>query len=829
MTLMPDKLVSYRNKRNFKSTTEPSGAEVKGTGESRYVMHKHAASHDHFDLRLEYDGVFRSWAVPKGPSLKPGEKKLAIEVEDHPLDYGNFEGVIPEEEYGGGTVMLWDRGSWQPREKPRPDRLDFELHGVKLCGHWTLVRIRDKKKTGGKATKQWLLIKRSDDHRLPDSAAPSASDQSVKTGRTMDQIAEEASPEFSWPEFAAGITKSRLEQLPRQPAVQLATLRDAPPEGDQWLHELKFDGYRLLARLSNGRVTLLTRNAKDWSRRFPEIRDALKSLPVKNAVIDGEVIVPQPDGSTSFRKLQEYLGRKKTKQGQVAYQVFDLIFLNDHSLLKTPLLERKNILSKLIRSVDGKLIRYSDHVQGQGADFFREVCELGLEGMISKQIEAGYSHGRQSSWIKTKCTHQEEFVVGGFTPASGRRQGFGSLLLGTYDRGRLVYSGRVGSGFTSRQITALFQSLKDLETETQPFVERPPEADGARWVRPDMVVDVQFTDKTASGVLRHPVFRGLRDDKSAREVQMSEDSGKPGKSPGNTVANVAITHPDRILYPELGITKADVARHYKALAPWILPHLKERPLSLLRCPEGLSGECFFQKHPDTNFAKEVPRVAIPEKQGGKSDYVYIGSAMDLVWLVQYGALEFHPWGCRIDDLERPDTLVFDLDPGPGLAWRVIADTAKSLRERLATLGLNSFLQATGSKGLHLIVPVRPELDWEQAKAFAQAVSRAHANDAPGNLTTNMSKTKRKGKVFIDYLRNSRGSTSIARYSTRAKEGATVATPLRWDELSANATANRYTVNNVRRRLSALKADPWEGYEKARRPITRKMLKQLKLE
>lgn len=826
---MPDKLASYRKKRNFKRTAEPSGAEVKGTGEYRYVMHKHAASHDHFDLRLEYDGVFRSWAVPKGPSLKPGEKKLAIEVEDHPLDYGDFEGVIPQKEYGGGTVMLWDRGSWQPREKPRADRLDFELQGEKLSGHWTLVRIRDKKKTGGNSKKQWLLIKRSDDHQVPDSAVPSASDQSVKTGRTMDQIAEGASPKFSEPEFAAAVTHSRPDQLPGQPPVQLATPRDAPPEGDQWLHELKFDGYRLLARLSNGKVTLLTRNTKDWTCRFPEIRDALQALPAKNALIDGEVVVPQPDGSTSFRKLQEYLGRKKIPRGQIAYQIFDLLFLNDHSLLKTPLLERKNALLKLLRSVDGTLIRYSDHVQGQGAEFFKEVCELGLEGMVSKQIEAGYRDGRQSSWIKTKCTHQDEFVVGGFTPGSGKRQGFGSLLLGTYDRGRLVYAGRVGSGFSTRQLTALFKSLKNIEIESQPFAERPPEADDARWVRPEMVVDVEFTDKTASGVLRHPVFRGLREDKSAREVKMSQDSGKPGKSSGNTVANVAITHPDRPLYPEQGITKADVARHYEALAPWILPQLNERPLSLLRCPEGLKGECFFQKHPDINFAKEVPRVAIPEKQGGTSDYVYIGSATDLVWLVQFGVLEFHPWGCRIDDLERPDTLVFDLDPGPGLPWRVIAMTAKSLRERLATLGLNSFLQATGGKGLHLIVPVKPELDWEQAKAFAQAISRAHASDDPGNLTTNMSKTKRKGKVFIDYLRNSRGSTSIARYSTRANEGATVATPLRWDELSANATANRYTINNVRRRLSALKADPWESYEEARRPITRKMLKQLKLE
>lgn len=835
------RLREYQRKRDFSRTAEPDGT-VRAKGDTgQYVMHMHAASHDHFDLRLEQDGVLRSWALPKGPSLAPGEKRLAVEVEDHPLDYGAFEGVIPQGEYGGGTVMLWDRGFWKSLKNPTKDRIDFELHGEKLNGHWTLVRIRDRNRSGKRADGNWLLIKRSDE------SIPEPENISVVTRRTMAQIAREEAPDDgkSKPE-PRELANSRRRNLTDTPSVQLATLVDTPPEGEAWLHELKFDGYRLLAQIDQGEVTLTTRNGKDWTRRFPGLVEALQDLPVASALIDGEVVVPEADGSTSFRKLQEYLsaGKAIKTRSSLVLQAFDLLYLDGYDLRKTPLIKRKEALRQLIPpDPEGtRRIRYSDHIHGQGPAFFRQVCEMGLEGMVSKDSQAAYHPGRHRSWLKTKCVQQDEFVVGGFTRPSGARNGFGSLLLGAWDGDRLIYTGRVGSGFSGQQLANLHKTLSALARKTSPFHDKPPSPAGVYWVTPKVVVEVEFSERTGSGALRHPVFRGVREDKPASEVRMDKSSqeqsgtGKPrkpdkatrsraGKGTDPVVAGVTITHPDRILYPDQGITKLDVARYYEAVHDQVLRHLARRPLSMLRCPEGISEEGFFQKHPDHTFASDVPRIEIAEKQGGHSTYLYVESASHLVALVQYGVLELHPWGCTIDKIEQPDTLIFDLDPGPDVSWRAIARAATSLKERLDELGLTSFLQATGGKGLHLIVPIKPEWGWEEIKAFTFGIARAHASDAPKALTTNMSKDKRRGKVFIDYLRNGRGNTSIARYSTRARENATVATPLRWDELSPGATANRYTVSNLRRRLSALKGDPWEGYEDARNTIPTSLLEQ----
>lgn len=843
---MSGKLKRYQSKRDFSRTGEPRGVEPTGSDLASYVMHKHAASHDHFDLRLEQDGVLRSWALPKGPSLAAGEKRLAVEVEDHPREYGEFEGVIPQGSYGGGTIMLWDRGSWEPRSRPAADRIDFELHGEKLTGHWTLVRMSPDKRGGRNSQRNWLLIKRSE------GSVPEPDDRSVATDRTMEEIAREAAPASkpaSAPPDAGALSKARPQSLPESAPVQLATLAQEPPRGDDWIHELKFDGYRLLARIDPERIRLFTRNGKDWTHKFKALVEALRELPVEQAWLDGEVVAPEPDGSTSFRKLQEVLSKDSTAaRGQLVYQVFDLIHLDGHNLERTPLLERKATLEQLLSTMknpDG-LVRYSDHVQGQGPGFHRQVCEMGLEGMVSKRLDAGYRSGRQRSWLKTKCTGQDEFVVGGFSAPSGSRQGFGALLLGAYQGDSLVYVGRVGSGFSARQLANLKRELQSLKREQCPFDSDVPDNKGVQWVEPTLVVDVEYTETTSSGALRHPVFRGVREDKDARDIRLpgsgtsgaaktattadpTSRSARGSRSGAPTVAGVTITNPDRKIYPAQGITKLDVARYYDAIQDEILPYLAYRPLSLLRCPEGVLEECFFQKHPGRQFAADVPRVAITGNGGTSSDYVYVTSGPELISLVQFGVLEFHPWGSRIDHLEQPDTLIFDLDPGPELPWRTISTTALELRERLASLGLNSFLKASGGKGLHLVVPIEPEWEWDEIKAFVRGIARAHAREATQSTTTNMAKSRRRGKVFIDYLRNGRGNTGIGSYSLRARDSAPVSVPLRWDELSASADSNRYTLHNIQRRLRALKADPWQDYEAARTRISRELLNRYRKE
>ncbi|WP_166251374.1 DNA ligase D [Marinobacter salicampi] len=855
---MTDKLKEYRRKRNFDSTSEPSGSDnvedqVKDhvqAGDSLYVMHMHAASHDHFDLRLEQDGVLRSWALPKGPSLKPGERRLAMEVEDHPLEYGKFEGVIPKGEYGGGTSMLWDTGRWRLIGKNRKDKLDFELEGKKLSGKWTLVKMAPKASGRKKDDNSWLLIKRKDD----DNRTLNPDDRSVVSGRTMEEIAEdrdsvwqngEAHNKPRVPE-AAKIEKASKKTLPKDQAPQLATLVDEAPAGNDWVHEIKFDGYRLLARLESGRVTIYTRNGKDWTDRFPDQVKMLEQLPVKKALIDGELVAFDADGSSSFRKLQDRLSTKKgaRKTDDLVYQVFDLLYLDGYDLRSTPLLERKRALKQLLEAGPdlSSMVRYSDHIEGGGKAFFNQVCELGLEGMISKRSDAAYRAGRNRGWLKTKCIHQDEFVVGGFTAPSGSRTGFGSLLLGAFGKKGLVYAGKVGSGFTTRQLNQIYERLSKLETSSSPFEDKVPDQASARWVKPELVVDVEFTERTGSGALRHPVCRGIREDKEPEEVQagdatgtgsasVSKDETQPRRSKGGSpmIAGVELTNADRVMYPEQGITKLDLARYYEDIQDWILPHLRDRPLALLRCPEGRDTECFFQKHPGKTFAKGVSRVPVEEKKGGTSEFTYIDTISDIIELVQFGVLEFHPWGSKIKNVDKPDMVIFDLDPGPDVPWRLIADTAFVLRDKLEELGFTGFTQATGGKGLHVVVPIKTTVDWDTAKAFAHEVSKALAQENPKQLTTNMSKAKRQGRVFLDYLRNGRGNTHVASYSVRAREGAPVATPLRWDELKSVSKGDRYTVANIRRRLKALKEDPWQGFDKARAGITANVRKKLGME
>lgn len=838
-----ERLEEYRRKRDFKKTLEPSGADAAVAKGCLYVMHKHAASHDHFDLRLEQNGVLRSWALPKGPSLETGEKRLAVQTEDHPLEYGGFEGVIPEGEYGGGTIMLWDAGSWKVNGKNEDDHIDFILDGEKLKGAWTLVRTRNNKSKRAKPGKSWLLIKRSDKPRRklnPDDA-------SVASGRSMQDIARDrdnvwikgkARPQHRTELPAAkDVPGTRKTAVPDSIAPQLATLADAAPATDDWLHEIKFDGYRIMAWLKNGKTKLMTRNGHDWTTRFREQAARLAELPVKHAILDGEMVAMSDNGSTSFRKLQEALSRKQTDG--LVFQLFDLLYLDGHDLTRAPLIERKRALRQLLESNDcdaSTTLRYSDHIHGKGPEFFEQACTLGLEGIISKRAGARYCSGRSKTWLKVKCTQHAEFVVGGFTKPSGTRSGFGSLLLGAYDNGEFVYAGRVGTGFSSRQLDDLHARLTKIETRSSPFSEEPGDARGAHWVTPTLVVEVEFANRTRDGRLRHPSFRGLREDRDAKEIDVTGETAmqsanvaeeRTGKRRTDeaVVAGVRLTHPERVMYPEQGVTKLDLARYYEDIQDWIMPYIARRPLTLVRCPQGRHKECFYQKHLARSLAKHVPRTPFKESRGVK-EYAYVDDISHLVALVQSGVLEFHPFGSQIDTVEQPDVMVFDLDPSPGVPWSEMLRTARELHARLESLGLHGFLRTTGGKGLHIVVPLKPTADWDRVKNFSQAVSELHAKDDPSRLTTNMSKVKRKGKIFIDYLRNARGSTAIASYSARAREGAPVAVPLRWDELGAGLSPDRYNVGNLRRRLGALKADPWEDFFEARVPLDARLRKSV---
>jgi len=837
-------LDEYRRKRNFKRTREPAGdgsgrATRSHERERLFVVHKHAARRLHYDLRLERDGVLESWAVPKGPSMEVGAKRLAIHVEDHPLDYGDFEGTIPKNEYGGGTVMLWDRGSW--REIRRRDGLiDFELAGQKLHGTWSLTRMG---KSGNGKGENWLLIKRSDPGSTGGAPAdPVPRDRSVSSGRTMRQIANDE-PAASGRERASSladealeISGSRKSALPPRPRAQLATLVEKPPEGQGWLQEIKFDGYRILAMVDNDSVSLWSRNGKNWTARFPAIAARLAALPVSRLLIDGEVVALQPDGLSSFRRLQEMLSDGATDAA--VYQAFDLLHVDGVDLAGAALSDRKNMLRGVLEPLDpSAAVRFTGHVPGDASRFYDKACELGLEGIICKRAAARYRAVRNRDWLKVKCVRHEELIIGGYTDPAGTRTGFGALLLGAKDTGgALIYAGKVGTGFNERQLAGLHAALSRLEKNTCPFRDCP-ERRGVHWVEPLLVAEVAFTEWTRDGRLRHPVFRGLREDKDPEEIRMpqpavSEAKGNDVRRPrtkrgGAEVAGVALTTADRVLYPQQGITKLDLARYYEEMADWILPQIRRRPLSLLRCPEGHGHECFFQKHPGQAISGDIPRVSIREKSGN-AEYLYIERLRDLVALVQAGTLELHAWGCTVDDVERPDMVVFDLDPGPGVDWPEVLDAARSLHDRLRSLKLGAFIRTTGGKGLHVVVPLRPGAEWDGIKAFAKAVAAVHAREDPGRFTINMSKARRRRRIFIDYLRNGRGNTAIVSYSTRAREGAPVAVPVRRDELRPSLKGNHYDIETVRRRVRSLSGDPWQRFEQERRPLTAATLRALGL-
>ena len=789
-------LKEYQRKRDFSRTGEPRGQKKAGAG-NLFVVHKHAATRLHYDLRLEMDGVLKSWAVPKGPSLDPTEKRLAVQVEDHPLEYATFEGTIPKQEYGGGTVMLWDRGTWEPEGDPAKEfpegKLSFRLHGEKLLGSWALVQMKGR---DGKPTKNWLLIKHKDSEAVAENKYSIVEDLplSVSTHRSLAEIA--AGKAGAGPQTDEGgkpdparLTNARKGPLPKTSQPQLATLVDEPPAGESWLHEIKLDGYRILAKIKDGRVTLLSRRGKDWTRKFPAIAANLQLWPVKQTILDGEIVVLRPDGTTDFQALQDALQDGRTERP--VYYLFDLLYCNGFDLTRTPLLERKKLLQSLLARMvpTPETLRYSDHIRSGGEEVYRQACLLAAEGIVSKQATGAYEQKRSRTWLKTKCRHRQEMVVGGWTEPGGARPGFGALLLGYYEHGELVYGGRVGTGFTGNTLRQLNSMVRQFEQRVPPFRNPPSGADarGVHWVKPKLIVEVEFREWTRENLLRQASFKGLREDKAPGEIvreapAMGEDSGKLSAKSGRTaspgrkrsaetvIAGVRLTHPDKILYPEQNISKRALAEFYATIADFILPHVVHRPLTLLRCPDGRQGECFYQKHLRESLPDTLRTIPIPEKEG-TGEYIVIDDVQGLISLVQLGVLEIHPWGSREGDLERPDTLTFDLDPGPDVGWPEVIAGARLPQHRLEALGLKSFVKTSGGKGLHLVVPIRPQTGWEEAKAFTAAVARDLVRMQPDRFTAEMKKTKRQGRIFIDYLRNDRGATTVAAYSTRAAAGA----------------------------------------------------------
>ena len=894
-------LEEYKRKRDFGRTPEPAGARTRakkaGPAPLSFVIQKHAARRLHYDFRLELDGVLKSWAVPKGPSLDPGEKRLAVHVEDHPIEYGGFEGVIPKGQYGGGTVLLWDRGTWIPEDRDpaeayRKGALKFRLSGAKLHGKWALVRM------GGKAAprkpgdhENWLLIKERDEEADPGSDAAIVADNplSVATGRSMEAIAADRDrvwdsnrgeipgdpPKREAPSRkgrAAWPTGARKRALPEQVVPQLATLVEQAPDGDEWLHEIKFDGYRLLARIARGKVRLSTRTGLDWTGKFRPLAEALAELPADTALIDGEVVALAPDGTTSFATLQDKLSSGET--GDLLFYAFDLLYRDGYDLTGASLEGRKAALAELVAPHGGGTVRYSDHQVGHGPAFFEEACKYEVEGIMSKRRDRPYKPGRGTDWLKIKCGKRDEFVIVGFTDPAGQRHGFGALLLGYYNKeGVLTYAGRVGTGFNDKVLTQLRRQLDKLGRKS-PTVRLPKgvSTKGTHWVEPKLVAEVRYGNWTSDDILRHPSFQGLREDKPPEEIvydpkagsgpvpadakpakarkstaTLSPQAGKgsrggaeagerrkpsrptsagapaisgPARDGSITFEGVRVTHPDRVLYLEQGITKLALARYYAAVGDWALSELANRPLSLVRCPEGYDKECFYQKHIVSGVPDLVGRVKISEKSKTE-EYLVIENVAGLVAMVQLSVLEIHPWGSTVNKLETPDRITFDFDPDVDLPWDRVTEAAIGMREALLGIGLTSFAKTTGGKGLHVVVPVTPKLGWDEIKEFSKWVAERFAAADPDRFTTNMAKRARTGRIFIDYLRNGRGATAVGAYSARARAGAPVATPLSWEEVENGIKPDRFTVLTVPDRVKRLKSDPWAEITKLRQSISAK--------
>ncbi|HVE49292.1 MAG TPA: DNA ligase D [Casimicrobiaceae bacterium] len=835
-------LERYRQKRDFAITPEPAGKMATSRAQGlTFVVQKHAATRLHFDFRLELDGVLLSWAVPKGPSLDPNDKRLAMHVEDHPLEYGDFEGVIPAKQYGAGTVMVWDRGTWRPTSDPKVayarGHLKFELFGDKLKGTWNLVRSRSGKYGGDKS---WLLFKEADDHARLGGAAQIIDDRpdSVLTGRSLAAIAAQSdrvwhSNRSADANVKSGAIKKRAvpstaklanlqgaikSGLPDKVVPQLATLTKHPPVGPNWVHEIKFDGYRMLARIENGSTRMMSRAGKDWTENFPTLVRSLAQLPLRSAWLDGEAVVLDANGRSTFQGLQNALDGKAVSG--LSYVAFDVLHLDGVDLRGAALTERKRVLRDLIAGAPTD-VRYSEHFDVPGPAFFDNVAKLGLEGMVSKRADARYVAGRSPAWQKIKCPRRDTFVVGGYTDPEGSRQGFGALLLGlARDDGTLDYCGRVGTGFNDATLTSLHRTLVGLAHRDTPFMNPPTgiDARGVHWVKPQLMADVSYGEWTDERTLRHPVFIGLnRTAQNPMPVRSRDDTDdKPAIAAKDTVAGVTISNPDKILYPEAKLTKRDLAHYYESAGEWMLREIRDRPLSLVRFPNGWDQKGFYQKNADASVPKVISRVAVDDEG---SLYMMAESVPAIVAMLNLGALEIHPWGSRKNDLAHPDRIVLDLDPDEGLPWADVKQAALLVKTLVENLGLVPYLKTTGGKGLHVVVPIKPTLAWDDVKGFTKAVAEILERTFPDRFTSKLLKVSRGGRVFIDYLRNAEGSTAVAAYSLRAKANAPVSTPIHWSELGKDVRFDYFNSRTVPKRLAKLAEDPWRSLDASARPLT----------
>ncbi len=829
-------LQEYRRKRRFGETPEPDD-ERRGAVARRpiFVVQLHHASARHYDFRLEADGVLKSWAVPKGPSLRVGEKRLAVEVEDHPLSYATFEGDIPEGHYGAGHVDVYDHGTWacdgDPLEAIAAGKVDFVLHGSRLKGGWKLVRTNMKGKQH-----QWLLIKRDDEEARDTDAdalleegvtTKTSSSRSSRTTRTIKPVARR-NADARWAKRALSLQHARDKPYPHDFKPQLTDHRDTAPDGETWLHEIKWDGYRLLADVRDGVVALRSRNGLNWTEDFPEVVQAIQALPVTDLRLDGELVVLDAQGRSDFTGLQKVIDG--TARQPLRYVVFDMPGVAGVDISRAPLLDRKTLLKDLLGDTPGTLA-YSDHVLDHGPAVFEASGKAGFEGIISKRVDAPYVNARSPSWVKVKHENTDEFLVVGYTDPKGSRSGFGSLLMAAPDKGGLRYVGRVGTGFDDAKLAAMHRQLKALDTD-KAAVELPShvpfKASSVHWVKPTLVAEVAFRGWAKEGLLRQASFKRLREDKTAKELgaaatAVPAKAAKATKAPAKAKApdryadGVTISHPERVVFANARLTKGDVADYYRQMARWILPEVARRPLSLLRCPDGVDKPCFFQKHHGTGLGDAVEAIPL-EQKSGREDYLYIEDTEGLLQLVQMNTLELHPWGASVDDPEHPDRLVFDLDPGKGVTWTAIKAAARDVRDRLQEIGLESFVRLSGGKGIHVVVPLTPKADWAQAKDFCESFAQAMAEHAPDRYVATMSKAKRTGVIFIDWLRNARGATSVCSWSLRARPSAGVAVPLRWEELGRITAADAFPLPKALQRAQKLKKDPWEGIDQVKQVL-----------